>query len=353
MGRIVGKILGALALLALAAAIGFIYYSMFGSGSNDNSSEPDNSDIHGMRISDAPSVSDSRLPETSEPAAVSTTQQHNRVFGQARHFERDNPMGDIPLELVADESNYYDETVTNADGEFSFDDIPPDAGNTFTLRSLSENYYMPDTRVAVNEQITIRPVEAGILQGHVSDSATLMPVQDVRIVAIISWDNDQYEYMATSDYRGDYRIPSLPPGRVTSLVAFASGYVPQEHISDRTILRLNRNSSVRHNIELVAGSPVSGEVKDSNGKPVVGATVFLAQKGLAYDSPRNRALRETFAYLAITDDNGAFSLPPAPTEGEEYEVVVFAEGYAIAKKTFENEKLSFALEEGTDEYPIP
>ena len=235
------------------------------------------------------------------------------------------------------------------------DDSPPFSTpeeRVFILRTAGNEWYMQDESVSIGIDITVKPVRAAILQGHIHDPASTATVKDARVTVIVRWENNDIPFYCATDNRGDYNLPAVPPGRAVSIVVLSPGYVPQEHVLPTAIITLRRRQAVIHNISLVRGMEITGAIKNEDGEAIAGALVFLIRKDDGYNSDRSIELRKKFNYLTDSDDKGGFVLPPAPVDGFEYEVVVYYEEYEVMKKSYQNSELSFVLKEGKSLHPF-
>lgn len=359
MGRVIRRILAVLFFLLLAAGVLFMYYKMFINPIPEPSAPPVRAT--GITTSDRPIakttpsastvVSAKPLPtQTSASASPKTVKRD--LSGFVVDYDTGNPVTGISMILLGQETDYFAEAITDAEGEFDFISIPVEAGDNFIVRTASREFYMADEVISIGDKPRFRAVQSATLQGHINDPTSTTSVSDARLAVLVEWEGKDLPFYCSSDNRGDYSLPSLPPGIVKSVVLFSPGFVPQEHVISTAPPRLRRAQAVIHNITVTPGVPISGYVRNADGDQLVGALVFIVVKGDSFNSVRSEELRNKFYYLANTDDKGKFVLPAAPVDGTAFEVVAFVEGYKVGKKLYEGKMLEIELEEGDDPHPL-
>lgn len=193
------------------------------------------------------------------------------------------------------------ETRTDPQGLFAFHDIP--IGELYSLKASHEDYAPYELRrlqVLADEPTRIADItlkRGGGISGTVTDSAN-NPIQGARLVAASHpiFQADPFEYtggVVTTDSRGYFIIPHLPPGNVV-VYATAEGY----STDSKTDVRIEDgriNEEV--NFQLSQGLSISGTVTDLLGKPLEGAHVYATPSGGKIPSIAKAATNQEGQYV--------------------------------------------------------
>ena len=214
-----------------------------------------------------------------------------------------------------EEPGGYNQTVTDSDGHFRIERL---AHGDYTIQVASHTYPSSNTTKAAagSDNVNISLEDFATLEGVVVDSITGSPVHDFQILSqttrgsdgeLASRFYDDDIGVAFSDSNGVFELKRCSPGDVM-LGAVAPGYAP----TSQAVLGLrggeNRRDVV---IRLTPGAAIDGHVRDSSGKPIPGATIYVT------DSES----RPT-GFSAHTNPYGAFHFDALPS-GNAHLVVTY------------------------------
>ena len=179
--------------------------------------------------------------------------------------------------------------VSNPDGSFIVDDLPPGTYNVEVDGYLLPNpvqVTVPTTGAATGLSIVV--TAGGSISGTIVSQLDNSDISGTTVVATNTSDDSTYQ--ATTDANGNYDITGLPDGTYNLTV----GGDPWETQYVGNLQITNASTIGGENFTLAPGATVQGQVV-ANGVPVAGATVDLADA--------NGNITD-----ATTDANGDYSI---------------------------------------------
>jgi len=211
--------------------------------------------------------------------------------------------------LGADPAAPYRETrFTDPDG---LAELPDARGRALTLRVEAPRLTRATLEVAAaGAELKVALVTGVIVSGRVTAVRGRLPVEGARVTLVA----DGQRLAALTDRDGRYQLRDVPPGRVHLVITHA-GHATAER--DVTVERTGRDDRPRElpPVDLVEPGAVEGVVRDTAGKPVVGARVAV---GVA---PSFLPAGRLPPGIAVTDSTGRFrldALAPGTVELEAY-----------------------------------
>jgi len=199
--------------------------------------------------------------------------------------------------------------------------------------------------VNLPERHTFEMLPASTVGGIVQDKAgDAIEAVEVRFEAYLEDPSGRISIRRSvrTDANGQWRVESVPPEVDRISIGLKHPEYGGDHGTNRymTGKSLLNARALKHVETLDKGITVTGQVLDSQGQPIAGATAMLAQ-------------RNSMPFFAITDPTGSFRFVCSgdrDTYGEVPTVVVEAPGYAPAQKAIDiepdPEPLEFRLTRG-------
>jgi len=208
--------------------------------------------------------------------------------------------------------------TTDSAGNYAINGVEP--GN-YTLVSYRTGYSRavsnPGTVLTVEgdlavtgANLTLTPGSPGVITGVVTDSSN-KPVFGASVVFTPSGGGQPQT--ATTDANGAYTLSNVPPGTYsgTASLSGATAASPLETVTSGVTLTVN--------FKLAPGAgSATGRVVDTNGAPIVGATVFFNGGGL------------TTPATATTLANGTYTFAPSSLPAGSYQVTATAPGFGAS-----------------------
>ncbi len=222
---------------------------------------------------------------------------------------------------IGSEGYGYQSTVnwakTDASGEWSFDQVPPDFGEfililehpdyaktTFSTdrNSRAEGYLPKASMNALWSKDAVLVLKRGQTVTGLVINAQGQPIPRARVRRGL--------LETTGDEAGHFYFYHVIPGRM-GLHVSADGYT-------ETVAKFEiTNNMPEIQVQLEQAALLSGQVVDSKGKPISGATVLLG---------KNRY--QAMDHIHISDEHGGFSFTHLPKNGDDVVLTVEAEGFA-------------------------
>jgi hypothetical protein len=219
-----------------------------------------------------------------------------------------------------------------ADGSFTIAHAPSDwtalSATTSTLVGIAR----PE---AVPLVITMKPARR--LSGMVRDAKTKQPVAGAQVIVSRQGETGP---SATTDARGQYTIPALPPGLYWASVTRPGYAAKYPGGDDANGVDLRKAEAGRYDVELTPLRRVSGRVQDEKSRPVEGALVMPGVQGLGtfYGNPEllsgiHRGQEEVVPTRSAQDGTFTLTLPGDGDEDEDFgglqpQLVALKQGYA-------------------------
>jgi protocatechuate 3,4-dioxygenase beta subunit len=150
------------------------------------------------------------------------------------------------------------------------------------------------------------PSEKCSLSGTVVDSVTGAPLNKVELRLEPIERQATHVAVTTTDAKGRFAMVDLDPGRYR-LRGGRGGYLEMAYGARRpngegTLLELEAGQAAQDmNFKLIPSAVIAGTVRDSDGEPLEGATVTLAEFTYGYGRPRAEGCDNT-----QTDDRGEY-----------------------------------------------
>lgn len=227
----------------------------------------------------------------------------------------EKPAADVTVEAIPLPTNGYVSAKSGADGRVALSGIP-EAAEALILRLNGQRYIQmrgydvrvdiapearagdeshppPTSMPAVRRELVVHV--AATLKGKVTDAKTNQPIVGVRVIAGREFSSDAP--MAWSSLDGSYELPGLPPG--LTVVAYQHG----QYATAIEELHLDMEQTATKDVALEEGQTLAGRVVDGNGEPVEQVHI-AAEEWKGYS---------TLGLRAVTDKDGAFSFPNAPS----------------------------------------
>lgn len=233
-----------------------------------------------------------------------------------------------------------DETVLTAtsgeDGKYDIDINKEYIGKAFTITAKADGYedytatepltFASDDNKSVDIQLVKKDVPS-VLSGKVVSSEGYAPLKDVAI----SVKNDNNEYTATTDDKGEYSISVVKSEETYTLTAKLDGY------EDKTIANVTftPGEAKTQDITLIKidnPSILTGKVS-CDGNPIEGATVKLAATDNKYITYSTTTSADGSYLLRVVKSEKTYTLTVTDGECEDYteENVTFVPGESSIK----------------------
>jgi hypothetical protein len=170
-----------------------------------------------------------------------------------------------------------------------------------------------------NERIvTLKSAQS--LLGRVTDAKTGQPIPNFRAYQILEFSPDNLCGVRNKNQvagkAGLFRMPFQRADTDYRVLIEADGY--RSAISKASLIK---NGIKEQNFALEPASPVTGRILDTNGKPVSGATISLANSFQVFGIEDDISNQST-----VTDDKGTYRFPAQP---EDFSIVASNEiGFA-------------------------
>ena len=212
--------------------------------------------------------------------------------------------------VYASDGTHVFETVTDAEGGYTMQDIPAgtweiwaEAAGYDASEKTEKTLALGETLSHVDFQIILN---SGSITGKVLDQEE-NPLADVRVSAMA----DDITVLTFTDENGVYTLSHLKTekdaAKIYKLNISKAGYVEQEYEAE---VLLGQSTQAENVVLKKDMGSVRGKVMDSNGMPAEGVTI---------------AISGTDTYEAVTDENGCYSI--AEMTSGTYTVQAEKEGY--------------------------
>lgn len=245
------------------------------------------------------------------------------LVGQVVDADTGKPITGATLTLIANGADAADGKNITVNGEGAFE-VPVDAGK-YTLQVESPEFYEPYSdrifEVGAAESLDLGKIAltstVGTIAGTVTD-ADGTPLENVE-VTVHNLENGA-ESTVTTNAQGKYTASNRATGRYTVSVTAPEGYDTPK--SQEVSVERTKTATADFKVNKTPKAPqvgtVSGQVLDSDGKVVDGASVALNH------------LESGKAYPATVNAEGRFTAKELPAG--EYSVIASADGYKAEGK---------------------
>jgi protocatechuate 3,4-dioxygenase beta subunit len=335
-------------LLVALAAVAFFF--ALNAGEREPSAP---AQMEGVRPDAAPAVEPTSLTTLSEPDAagnrieapgVSATQTRvahpsarigNELLGRVVNSDREPVEGaevvltqygpyDSPLMLGGGERVPDRQTITNAEGRFSFPDLDTDIEHSILAahpdhgRRIESHLTLADGEVSEELLVVLQPGSS--VHGTITDTGgNLIDGALVRLSTFGVGNQDEGAgiMLERTDATGRYSFPNISEGNY-SLTVEAQGYGKIQFQR----LQVSGDGEVVQDVQLEVAHLIAGKLRDEDsGTPVVGAKVE------AYSTDRSN---ETTNTHTLSDGDGNFEFGDV-REGS-YTLLVRASGYGVHRE---------------------
>jgi len=206
------------------------------------------------------------------------------VVDQQSHSPSDAPIEGASVTLTRPDGG-EDETTTNDEGEFAFEDVPG-TGEEYELDASAVGYESNGTTVTVGDLEPIDDVSVGlegnaIVSGQIEDTTFETAVPDVEVTL----EAGGIEYTATTDSNGEYEAAVPGTGEEYTVSADREGWEASEPVTTPSV----DDDEDIENVDL----EITGDARDSitlsdweTGAPLQGTTVSIDHEtfGVAEDA---------------------------------------------------------------------
>ncbi len=197
--------------------------------------------------------------------------------------------------------DYSEYTKSDADGHYHFDFLPLD--EEIKLRGWDDKYLNLDqhgtirsdgTRDVKQDLVLRRRPNGGSVKGIVTDRAG-KPIAGAKLVN--QGMSSSIDRRTTTDEAGRFTIDDLLEGSMgKQLIVKAAGFAPQKV----TVRPGPSSSAAEVTIKLDPGHEIRGQILDTSGKPIAGATIYYARGDQYPDGG--------IGGRATADDQGRFAI---------------------------------------------
>jgi PKD repeat protein len=237
------------------------------------------------------------------------------------------------VKLISEEQSILKESNTNNSGQYTFTGLPQ--GNDYVLKIIPDK----NTNLAVfqtssivlqfNQTINITLLPAYQLNGYVHDIVG-SPISDVQI--ILSSEKTQFQKKVFSDNNGYYALNNIPEADDYIVRAIHQKYCKQT----KSITGFDYEI----NFIMTAGDVIYGSINNSDGLPIINATVRAYSSELGIDENTITDFNGKYKVSGLTDKQNNFPV--------NYIVEVYIDNILMQRKmdNYTGENVSFVITSG-------
>ena len=189
-------------------------------------------------------------------------------------------------------------TVSNDDGAFRFDNLPPRDVALFVVRPGAAPVHIRNVDFPAIADFEIVLRAGGVVRGRVTDAEAGAPIAGARVTATGSV---PHFAAATTDTNGEYVIASLPPTSLLSVKVERDGYYEMRGGKPRQV-RLEAGDACRRDVRMKRAPRLHGTVRGPRG----------AVAGLTIQAVEQRKSGMGAMVPCRTADDGSYSLALRP-----------------------------------------
>lgn len=253
------------------------------------------------------------------------TGPHERTLTGRVLDDSDRPGAAVPVRFVG-EYGVSAETTTDAQGAFTFTDLPEPLGQGYLFAHQDKKVATALVYMNKRDPVDLRLANPATFEGTAIEESTGDPVEGVTVTV---WDTRTgYKLSTTTDAAGKWRITGVPPGKCKYVVEPQApdhfNIPPRGYSHERPKHDVLPGQTITVNATLQRKATISGSVVDRNGLPVDGALVCARMDWVG-------DYRQEYRWVA-TDAQGKFAFKTAHME-ESLEVQVAHGRHGLARTT--------------------